>query len=143
MGKKPSPLGSKSNILSQKKKLWSIMASIVFMYGIFEKFFSSQIRSYVTKYMQKLISFTSPYIHITFPDSIAGPYLKRNETYTCIQIYLNAKSSERAKRLRAEVVENSQTPLVLTIDDNEEIIDKFNGVKIWWVANYTSQKKIR
>jgi len=117
------------------------MASIVFMYGILEKFFSPQIQSYFIKYMQKLISFVSPYIHITFPDSIAGPYLKRSETYTCIQTYLSAKSSERAKRLRAEFVENSQTPLVLTIDDNEEIIDKFNGVKIWWVANYTPQKK--
>ncbi|XP_003619123.3 AAA-ATPase At3g28510 [Medicago truncatula] len=26
--------------------------------------------------------------------------------------------------------------------DNEEIIDKFNGVKVWWVANHTSQKDL-
>jgi chaperone BCS1 len=143
MGKKSSRLGSKSNILGQKKKLWSIMASIMFMYGIFEKFFSHQLHSYVTKYMQKIISFVSPYIHITFFESILGDkYLKRSEAYTCIQSYLSAKSSERVKRLRGEVIENSQTPLVLTLDDNEEIVDEFHGVKIWWVANDTPIHKL-
>jgi chaperone BCS1 len=139
MGKNVSPLGSKSNIISQKKKVWSIMSSIIFLFNIFEKFFSNQLHRYVTKYMQKFISFMSPYIQITFPDLKSAKHLKRSEAYTCIKTYLSLKSSERAKRFNAEVVENNQTPLVLTLGDNEELMDEFNGVKVWWVANNISQ----
>jgi hypothetical protein len=93
MGKNVSPLGSKSNIISQKKKVWSIMSSIIFLFNIFEKFFSNQLHRYVTKYMQKFISFMSPYIQITFPDLKSAKHLKRSEAYTCIKTYLSLKSS--------------------------------------------------
>ncbi|CAJ2666201.1 unnamed protein product [Trifolium pratense] len=83
----------------------------------------------------------SPYIQINFPDQISRKHLQGSDAYTCIKTYLSLKSLERAKRLNAEVVENNLTPLVLTLGDNEEIIDEFNGVKVWWVANlkYNSQ----
>ncbi|KAK7266282.1 hypothetical protein RIF29_18925 [Crotalaria pallida] len=78
-------------------QLGSIMATIMFGYAMFEKFFPPHLRTY------------------------------RSEAYTAIQTYLGANSSQRAKRLRAEVVKDSQTPLVLSMDDNEEIIDEFQG----------------
>ncbi|KAE9620023.1 putative ATPase, AAA-type, core, AAA-type ATPase domain-containing protein [Lupinus albus] len=62
-----------------------------------------------------------------------------SEAYTAIQTYLSANTSQRAKKLRAEVVKDSQTPLVLSMDDNEEIIDEFQGAKIWWYSNHTTK----
>ncbi|OIV90259.1 hypothetical protein TanjilG_11987 [Lupinus angustifolius] len=120
-------------------QLGSTMATIMFVYTMFEKFFPPHLRTYFRKYTQKFTSLMYPYIQITFPE-FSGEHLKRSEAYTAIQTYLSANTSQRAKRLRAEVVKDSQTPLVLSMDDNEEIIDEFQGAKIWWHSNHTTNK---
>ncbi|XP_058773343.1 AAA-ATPase ASD, mitochondrial-like [Vicia villosa] len=141
MGKKPSPTpNSISRLYAYKKKLWSLLGIIRFLLNMFEKFFSRQLHRYVTKYSQKLINFMSPYIHITFPYLISGNNLRHSEAYTCIKTYLSAKSLESAKIFNAEVVQNNQTPLVLTMGDNEEIMDEFNGVHVWWSCNQVTQQ---
>ncbi|XP_045812325.1 AAA-ATPase ASD, mitochondrial-like [Trifolium pratense] len=116
--------------------LGSIMASIMFVYTMYEKFFPPQIRRYVGKYTHKFTYLMYPYIKINFYE-LSGERLQRNETYTVIQTYLSANSSQRAKRLKAEVVKDSQNPLVLSMENNQEITDEFNGVKVWWFANHT------
>ncbi|XP_061345316.1 AAA-ATPase ASD, mitochondrial-like isoform X2 [Gastrolobium bilobum] len=107
-------------------QLGSIMASIMFVYAMFEKFFPSHLRIYVSKYTQKFTGLIYPYIKIKFPE-FSGERLKRSEAYSAIQTYLSANSSQSAKKLKAEVVKDSQTPLVLSMDDNEEINDEFQG----------------
>ncbi|CAL0299020.1 unnamed protein product [Lupinus luteus] len=120
-------------------QLGSTMATIMFVYTMFDKFFPPHLRTYFRKYTQKFASFMYPYIQITFPE-FSGEHLKRSAAYTAIQTYLSANTSQKAKRLRAEVVKDSQTPLVLSMDDNEEIIDEFQGVKVWWLSNHTTNR---
>ncbi|XP_061345323.1 AAA-ATPase ASD, mitochondrial-like isoform X3 [Gastrolobium bilobum] len=107
-------------------QLGSIMASIMFVYAMFEQFFPPHLRTYVRKYTQKFTGLMYPYIQIKFPE-FSGERLKRSEAYSAIQTYLSANSSQSAKKLKAEVVKDSQTPLVLSMDDNEEINDEFQG----------------
>ena len=120
-------------------QMGSIMATIMFMYAMFEKFFPPHLHLHVQKYTHKLACFLSPYIQITFSE-FTGERLKRSEAFTAIQTYLSENSSRSAKRLKAEVVKDSQTPVVLSMDDNEEVTDEFKGVKIWWVSNKTTLK---
>ncbi|XP_057447558.1 AAA-ATPase ASD, mitochondrial-like [Lotus japonicus] len=120
-------------------QLGSIMASIMFVYAMFERFFPPHLHIYVRKYTHKLTGLFYPYIQITFPEN-TGEKLRRSEAYTKIQTYLGEYSSQSAKRLKAEVVKDSQSPLVLSMDDNEEITDEFKGVKLWWAAHYSINK---
>lgn len=118
------------------------MATIVFMYTIFERFFPPHLRDRFLAYTHKFTNHFNPYIQITFPE-FSVDRLKRSEAYTAIQTYLSANSSKRAKRLKAEEMKDSQTPLVLSMDDNEEITEVFQGVKVWWSAikiNTNSQR---
>jgi chaperone BCS1 len=46
--------------------------------------------------------------------------------------YLSSKSTEQAKRLKANAGKNSQS-LVLTMDEHEEVLDEYEGVKLYWV----------
>jgi chaperone BCS1 len=46
--------------------------------------------------------------------------------------YLSFKSTEQAKRLKANAGKNSQS-LVLTMDEHEEVLDEYEGVKLYWV----------
>ncbi|CAJ2665588.1 unnamed protein product [Trifolium pratense] len=124
-------------------ELWSqmgsIMASIMFVYAMYDRFFPPHLRRYALKYTTKFTNLMYPYIQITFHE-LSGERLKHNETYKVIQTYLSANSSQRVRKLKAEVVKDSQTPLVLSMDDNQEIVDEFNGVKVWWAANHTTSK---
>ncbi|CAK8533581.1 unnamed protein product [Lathyrus sativus] len=120
-------------------QLGSIMASIMFVYAMFDKFFPPHLHGYFLKYTNKFSNLFYPYIQIKF-DELAGEKLKHSETYKIIQTYLSSHSSKGARKLKAEVVKDSQTPLVLSMDDNEEIVDEFNGIKVWWTAYHTTSK---
>ncbi|XP_061353145.1 AAA-ATPase ASD, mitochondrial-like [Gastrolobium bilobum] len=121
-------------ILSQ---IGSIMASIMFVYAMYEQYFPLHLRTYVKIYTHKSTGLMHPYIQITFSE-FSDERLKRSEAYSTIQTYLSANSSQRAKRLKAEVVTDSKTPLMLSMDDNEEVNDEFQGVKVWWTAKSTT-----
>ncbi|KAK4270946.1 hypothetical protein QN277_019710 [Acacia crassicarpa] len=124
-------------------KMWgqlgSITATVMFFYAMFDKFFPPPLRVYIRTYTKKLTSLINPYISIKFSE-FQGERMKRSEAYTTIQTYLSANSSERSSRLKAEVVKDSQTPLVLSMDDNEQITDEFQGVKLWWCAGQLDVK---
>ncbi|KAH1192582.1 AAA-ATPase ASD, mitochondrial [Glycine max] len=105
---------------------------------MYEQFFPHHLRTYVKKYTQKL---TYPYIQVSFPEFSGGENPKESEAYTVIQTYLSANSSQKAKRIKAEVVKDSQTPLVFSMDDNEKITVKKN-TKLRRLLVETSSKSI-
>lgn len=82
-----------------------------------------------------------PYIRITFHE-FTGERLMKSEAYNAIQTYLSEHSSQRASKLKAEAikVKDTRTPLMLSMDDNEEIIEEFQGVKVWWGSYKTTSK---
>ncbi|XP_022739867.1 AAA-ATPase ASD, mitochondrial-like [Durio zibethinus] len=126
-------------------ELWShagsIMGSLVFIYAMFKQFFPYQLQDYFEKYFKKLVSLAYPYVEISF-DEFTGERMKRSEAYSAIKTYLSGKSSASAKRLKADVGKDSQS-VVLSMDYNEEVIDEFQGVKVWWSAMRTLPKTQR
>ncbi|KAJ0100091.1 hypothetical protein Patl1_22070 [Pistacia atlantica] len=40
-----------------------------------------------------------------------------------------------AKRFKADVMEGSQS-VILSVHEREEVLDEFNGVKVWWVLSH-------
>ncbi|WRX20913.1 ATPase [Theobroma cacao] len=119
----------------------STMGSLMFIYALFKQFFPYHLQDYIEKHFKKLVSFAYPYVEITF-DEFTGERMKRSEAYSAIETYLSGKSSASAKRLKADVVKDSQS-VVLSMDFNEEVTDEFQGVKVWWAARKTPHKTQR
>ncbi|CAK9322633.1 unnamed protein product [Citrullus colocynthis] len=123
-------------------ELWtqigSFMATIMFVWAIIQQYFPYQLLGHMEKYVNKLTGFLYPYITITFPE-YTGERLRRSEAFIAIRNYLGSRSNIRAKRLRAEAVKDRKS-LVLCMDDNEEVIDEFEGVKIWWTSRKSTPK---
>ncbi|KAH7532585.1 hypothetical protein FEM48_Zijuj04G0037000 [Ziziphus jujuba var. spinosa] len=118
-------------------ELWSqvgsIMASLMFVYALFKQYFPYQIRGYLERYSNKLVNLVYPYIQITFHE-YSDERFKRSEVYGAIRTYLGAcPSSSKAKRLKAHDIKDNKS-LVLSMDDNEEITEEFQGVKVWWTS---------
>ncbi|XP_022773713.1 AAA-ATPase ASD, mitochondrial-like [Durio zibethinus] len=124
-------------------EMWSLvtMGCLMVGYAKFKQFFPYQFPGYFDKYFRKLVSFAYPYVEITF-DEFTGERMKRSEAYSAIKTYLSDKSSASAKRLKADVVKDSQS-VVLSMDYNEEVIDEFQGVKVCWSAKKTTPKTQR
>ncbi|KAF7826080.1 AAA-ATPase ASD, mitochondrial-like [Senna tora] len=120
-------------------QMGSFMATIMVVYTIWEKFIPPPLRDHLHSYTRKLTSLFSPYIHITFPE-LEGERLKRSDIFSAIQTYLTATSSKEATRLKAESIKQSTTPILLSMDDNEQITDNFNGVKFWWTSKSVSSR---
>ncbi|XP_054800543.1 AAA-ATPase ASD, mitochondrial-like [Prosopis cineraria] len=131
--------GKKMEMATVWAQLGTVTATVMFLYAMFEKFFPPPLRGHLRSFTNKLTSLVSPYVHITFHE-FTGERLKRSEAFAAIQTYLSGNSSQRANRLKAEVVKDSQTPLMLSLDDNEEITDEFEGVKLWWVSSKITPK---
>ncbi|CAL9224147.1 unnamed protein product [Arabidopsis halleri] len=110
----------------------SALASLVFIYTIFERFFPYSLREHFEPLAQRLVGLIYPYIQIKFHE-YSGERFKRSDVYDydAIQNYLSKDSSSRAKKLKANTVKGNKS-IVLSMDDHEEITDEFEGVKVWW-----------
>ena len=81
----------------------SLMASAMFLYAIFQQYVPGELRGYFHKYSQKLVTRVYPYIQITF-NEYSGNGFERSNAFSAIERYLAANSSNKAKRLKAEMV---------------------------------------
>jgi chaperone BCS1 len=113
--------------------LGSIIASLMFVWAMFQQYFPYQLRRSIEKYSQRVLRFVYPYIQIRFNELSGERFLFRSEAYSAIQTYLSSRSSTQAKRLKADIAKNGQT-LALSMDDHEEVDDEFEGVKLWWAS---------
>ncbi|KAF8408032.1 hypothetical protein HHK36_007172 [Tetracentron sinense] len=118
--------------------LGSTVAGIMFAWAMFQQYVPLPLRRYVAKYTHRLMGYFYPYIQISIHE-LTGEHMKRSEAYTAIEAYLSSKSSERARRLKADIGKDSKS-MVLSMDANEEITDEFKGIKLWWTLNTSIPK---
>ncbi|GMY13554.1 aaa-atpase asd, mitochondrial [Fagus crenata] len=119
-------------------QLYSLIASIMFLWAMFDKF-PSHLRILIMSYNKKLVSYVFPYVQIEF-NEFTGEYLKRSEAYAAIETYLSTKSTSEAKNLKAVVIKDSTQPVQLSMGENEEVADIFEGVKLWWTVKKNAQR---
>ncbi|XP_031403318.1 AAA-ATPase ASD, mitochondrial-like [Punica granatum] len=113
--------------------LSSAVGGLMIIVTLFRDHFPPHLRDLLEKYTSKLVRLLYPYIQITFPE-YTGERLKKSDVYTAIQNYLTEKATTGAKKLKADTLKDSQS-LILSMDDNEEVTDEFQGAKLWWFSN--------
>ncbi|KAK9077839.1 hypothetical protein SSX86_006177 [Deinandra increscens subsp. villosa] len=124
-------------MMGDTTQLGSAMAVLMFVWAAFSQLFPDKYQRDVRKYVNKVVSYVYPYVEITFHEYQVDSWFERSKAFISIERYLSTNSANRAKRLKASVVKDSES-IILSMDDNEEVTDEFNGIRIWW----TSSKKI-
>ncbi|KAF9625526.1 hypothetical protein IFM89_023837 [Coptis chinensis] len=119
--------------------LGSSIATVMFLFAIFQQYLPYQLRGYVEKYAQRLFGFFNPYVQIKIHE-YTGERFEQSEAYAAIQTYLSTNSSKQGKRLKADIAKNSKN-LSLSMDDNEEVIDEYKGAQFWWASHKTMSDK--
>ncbi|MCL7041324.1 hypothetical protein MKW94_024290 [Papaver nudicaule] len=116
--------------------LGTLMGGIMFIYTMIQQFVPQHVAGYLSVYVYRIMAFANPYMEISFDEFTGGERLKLSQAYTAVEAYLGPKSSKLAKRLKAQIVKGNKD-LAFSMDDHEEIIDDFEGVKIWWYLGKT------
>ncbi|KAI3804557.1 hypothetical protein L1987_26191 [Smallanthus sonchifolius] len=115
----------------------TVMAVVMSLWATFGQLFPDELRRDLRNYVKKGVSYVYPYVEITFHEYQVDNSFERSEAFVSIERYLSGNSSKRAKRLKANVIKGCKS-VFLSMDENEEVTDEFNGIQIWW----TWSKKI-
>ncbi|XP_062106728.1 AAA-ATPase ASD, mitochondrial-like isoform X1 [Humulus lupulus] len=117
-------------------QLTTAITSFVLVYAAIRQYLPHELMPYISQYTNKMVSFVWPYIHINF-NEYSGDSFRRSKLYEDIQTYLSANSTTRAQKLKAHDVNDSKS-MVISLDDNSEVNDEFQGVKLWWTSRKRS-----
>ncbi|KAG6404684.1 hypothetical protein SASPL_136937 [Salvia splendens] len=115
------------------------LAGLTVMFAMFQNYFPCERRVIIMECYEKLVNFMYPYIQLTFPE-FQGDGFRRSEAYSAIERYLNANSTNQAKRLQAYVFDDCDA-VVLSVANNEEVTDEFKGIKVWWTSREHNPNK--
>ncbi|KAK4368864.1 hypothetical protein RND71_012656 [Anisodus tanguticus] len=105
------------------------IATLVFTWTMYQNYFPHELRGYIRRYTNKLVSYFYPYIHIRFHEYETDGWFEHSKAYVAIERYLSKNSSTQARRLR-----DGQS-LVLPMDDHEEVTGGYKGKKVWWISS--------
>ncbi|CAI9290778.1 unnamed protein product [Lactuca saligna] len=135
-----SAVSKKKEMMGDMTNLGSLMAAVMFVWAIFGQLFPQKFQTDIMKYVNKVVSYVYPYVEITFHEYQADSWFERSKAFVSIERYLSTNSSNRAKRLKANVVKDCES-VVLSMDDYEEVTDEFQGIKIWWTSSKSIPKQ--
>ncbi|KAJ9537721.1 hypothetical protein OSB04_030454 [Centaurea solstitialis] len=121
-------------MMGDMTQLGSLMAGVMFIWAIFRQLFPEEFRRDLKKYTNKIISYIYPYIEITFHEYELDGWYERSKAFISIERYLSTTTSSTAKRLKANILKDSES-VILSMEDYEEVTDEFNGIKIWWTSS--------
>ncbi|KAH6782771.1 AAA-ATPase 1 [Perilla frutescens var. hirtella] len=107
-------------------------AGVTVVFAMFQKYFPCELRVVIMDLYEKFVNFIYPYIQITFPE-YQGNYFERSKAFAAIERYLNAHSTNQAKRLQANIFDDSDA-VVLTVAKNQEVTDEFKSITLWWTS---------
>ncbi|KAG9156583.1 hypothetical protein Leryth_006564 [Lithospermum erythrorhizon] len=131
--------------MNMAPEMWTAMgsslASFLFLFEMFRRYCPPEVRKFLEKTSSRIRAFLYPYVQISIHEFI-GSNLKAHEAYTIVEAYLSATTAKSAKRLKAEMVKDSNK-LVLSMDEHEKVTDQFNGIKIWWISGKSSSSNSR
>lgn len=127
------------NMAETWPSLGSTMAGLMFLWAMYQNYFPYELRGPLKKYGKKLKNLFYPYIQITFPE-YQGDGFQRSKAYMAIERYLEKNSSKEAKHLKANVVQDFES-VVLSMENNEEVTDEYEGIKLWWASTQDVRTK--
>ncbi|GKE48961.1 AAA-ATPase ASD, mitochondrial-like protein, partial [Tanacetum coccineum] len=97
------------------------------------RYLPNDARNLFGKYTRRLLAPFYPYIKIKF-DEFTGDRFRSSDAYSIIKTYLRSTTSLNAKHLKRDITQSNTHIVSLSVDDFEEVVDEFNGVKVYWAS---------
>ncbi|MCL7035043.1 hypothetical protein MKW94_018358 [Papaver nudicaule] len=117
------------------------LSTLTFIGQLIYQLVPSKIYIYLAMHARRISELTNPYVDISFDEIICTNY-RINHAYAILEAYLNPISLKVANRIQGQLPNKDGKKLVISMDDDEEIMDEFRGMEIWWYSEKeTTQDK--
>ncbi|KAI3879295.1 hypothetical protein MKX03_024270 [Papaver bracteatum] len=126
-------------MMSNMHQMWMQLSSFIFILQFINQFVPQTVYIYVAFLQSRISKLTDPYIDISINEIVTTYSSSINRAYELVEAYLNPKSFKSAKRIKCQLPQEGKK-LIFSMDDYEEIVDEFRGIKIWW---YLHKKDVK
>ncbi|XP_040385486.1 AAA-ATPase At3g28580-like [Oryza brachyantha] len=111
--------------------LGSAMAGLGLLWSRMPEHVHEEARHIISSLTPMVSAYFNPYEQITVSEYSEEPQFRRNKLFDAISAYLSCECVGDARKLRAELGNDSNGPLV-GLDENQEVVHSFRGARMWW-----------
>ncbi|XP_039777131.1 AAA-ATPase At3g28580-like isoform X2 [Panicum virgatum] len=110
----------------------SAMAGFGLLWSRMPEHVHDEARYIISSLVPMVMSYFNPYEQITISE-YGQERIGRNKLFDAVSTYLRRACLDHASKLKAELRNNSKydDPLI-SLDENQEVVDNFEGVRMWW-----------
>jgi len=107
----------------------SAMAGFGLLWSRMPKHVHDEARHIISSLVPMVMSYFNPYEQITFSE-YGEERFRRNKFFDAISTYLRSECLDHASKLKAEL--GSKYDPLISLDENQEVVDNFDGARMWW-----------
>uniref|UniRef100_A0A0E0MM96 AAA+ ATPase domain-containing protein n=1 Tax=Oryza punctata TaxID=4537 RepID=A0A0E0MM96_ORYPU len=105
------------------------MAGIGLLWSRMPEHVHDEARYIISSLVPMAMSYFNPYEQITVSE-YGEERFRRNKMFVAVSTYLSRVCAGGASKLKAEL--NIKDDPVVTLDENQEVVDTFGGARMWW-----------
>jgi uridine kinase len=110
----------------------SAMAGFGLLWSRMPEHVHDEARHIISSLVPMLMSYFNPYEQISIAE-YGEERFRRNKMFDAVSTYLRSTCLDVASKLKAELGDKSKDdPPVISLDENQEVVDSFDGARMWW-----------
>uniref|UniRef100_A0A0E0MMF5 AAA+ ATPase domain-containing protein n=1 Tax=Oryza punctata TaxID=4537 RepID=A0A0E0MMF5_ORYPU len=109
----------------------SAMAGVGLLWSRMPEHVHEEARYIISSLVPMVMSYFNPYEQITISEHGEERY-RRNKMFDAVSTYLSSVCAGGASKLKAELRNNRKDEPLITLDENQEVADTFEGARMWW-----------
>ncbi|CAM0151370.1 unnamed protein product [Urochloa decumbens] len=118
----------------------SAMAGFGLLWSRMPEHVHDEARHIISSLVPMLMSYFNPYEQISISE-YGEDRFRRNKMFDAVSTYLRSTCLDVASNLTAELGDKSKDHLLINLDENQEVVDNFQGARMWWRLYPKSAKK--
>ncbi|CAL4896996.1 unnamed protein product [Urochloa decumbens] len=118
----------------------SAMAGFGLLWSRMPEHVHDEARHIIGSLVPMLMSCFNPYEQISISE-YGEERFRRNKMFDAVSTYLRSTCLDVASNLKAELGDKSRNDLLISLDEDQEVVDNFDGARMWWRLYPKSAKK--
>ncbi|CAD6256293.1 unnamed protein product [Miscanthus lutarioriparius] len=107
------------------------MAGLGLLWSRMPEHVHDEARHIISSLVPMVMSYFNPYEQITISE-YGEERFRRNKMFDAVSTYLRRACLDHASKLKAELGNNSKDDPLISLDENQEVVDNFDGARMWW-----------
>uniref|UniRef100_A0A0E0JA66 AAA+ ATPase domain-containing protein n=1 Tax=Oryza nivara TaxID=4536 RepID=A0A0E0JA66_ORYNI len=109
----------------------SALAGVGLLWSRMPEHVHDEARYIISSLVPMAMSYFNPYEQITVSE-YGEERFRRNKMFDAVSTYLSRVCTGGACKLKAELCNNGRDDPIVTLDENQEVVDSFDGARMWW-----------